>query len=247
MWDYIFLGVLQGIFEWLPISSEGIVALTSNFLKKDINPIDIALFLHLGTLLAVMIYFWRDWKEVLTLRAPKFLRFLIISTIISLAIGYFLYNAISNVATGATLLLLTGIGLLFTAYFNKSKKNLGLSMQKPGKLAVITGILQGFAVIPGLSRSGSTIFGLSLSKLAPSEILKISYMMAAPVILASTAYIILKNPLILSGWPALISSFIVGLISLSLLMKLSEKINFSKFALLFALLCFIGAAIGFFV
>ena len=55
MLDYIVLGILQGIFEWLPISSEGIVALLSQFLQKG-NPVDVALFLHLGTLLVVLIY-----------------------------------------------------------------------------------------------------------------------------------------------------------------------------------------------
>lgn len=246
MWDYIFLGILQGVFEWLPISSEGIVALTSQFLIKETNPIDIALFLHLGTFFAVLVYFRNDWKEVLLLKNPNLFRFLVISTIVSLVIGYPLYKIIRDVAVGATLLLVMGFGLLFTAYFHRSEKALDVGLDKGlGKLAALAGFLQGLAIIPGLSRSGSTIFGLSLGKLSPSEILKISYMMSCPVILASTAYLLLKNPVLAEGWPSVVSSFLVGILSLSLLMKVAEKINFYMFALIFALLCFIGGIIGF--
>ena len=99
MSDYIILGTLQGIFEWIPISSEGIIALTSEFLEKE-DPIDIALFLHLGTLLAVLIYFRKDWQEVLSLRNPKLLRFLIIATVISLFVGYPLYGLVKGVVAG---------------------------------------------------------------------------------------------------------------------------------------------------
>ena len=62
---YIFLEILQGILEWIPISSEGIIALISNFLIENVNPIDIALFSHIGTLFVILIYFRKDWKEVL--------------------------------------------------------------------------------------------------------------------------------------------------------------------------------------
>ena len=111
-------------------------------------------------------------------------------------------------------------------------------------MAIITGILQGLAVIPGLSRSASTIFGLSLGKTSPSEILKISYMMSVPVVLASTGYLFLNDAtLILKTWPALVFSFLIGIISLHFLINLVKKINFFKFALIFALICFLGAAL----
>jgi undecaprenyl-diphosphatase len=240
--QYIILGILQGIFEWLPISSEGVVALFSSFLINDTKPVDVALFLHFGTLLAVLVYFRKDWKELIQLKNPKLLKFLIIATIISLAIGYPLYHFVSDIAIGSSLLLIMGIGLLFTAYFNKKKRKFKI---KFNKIAIVAGVLQGLAVIPGLSRSGSTIFGLSLGKLSPDEILKISYMMSAPVVLAGAVYVGLKNPLVAAGWPALIASFAVGLLSLHALIKISRKINFAVFALVFGILCLVGAAIRF--
>ena len=161
MWDYIILGVLQGFFEWIPISSEGIVALASQMFIADVNPIDAALFLHLGTLLAVLVYFRKDWTEVLTLKDIHLFRFLMIATVISLFVGFALYHLVSSVAIGPGLLTVMGIGLLFTAYFQKKKRNINLSRDR---MAVLVGVLQGLAVIPGLSRSGSTIFGLSLGR-----------------------------------------------------------------------------------
>ena len=66
------MGIIQGIFEWIPVSSEGIVALSSQFFSLNANPVNTAIFLHLGTLLAVMIYFWKDWKGILALKNPIF-------------------------------------------------------------------------------------------------------------------------------------------------------------------------------
>jgi undecaprenyl-diphosphatase len=78
MWEYVLLGFLQGVFEWIPISSEGVVALFSSFLVKDFNSVDLALFLHLGTVLAVLVYFWRDWIDLITFKDKELLRFFII-------------------------------------------------------------------------------------------------------------------------------------------------------------------------
>ncbi len=245
MWIYSLLGIIQGIFEWIPISSEGIVALASQALTREVNPIDVALFLHLGTLFAVLVYFRKEWKEVLMLRNLKLLKFLTISTVISLAVGYPLYRVARTMALGSSLLLVMGFGLLLTAYFHRKRSFYEMGFNK---LAVISGFLQGLAVMPGLSRSGSTIFGLSLGELHPSKILKISYMMSAPVVLASSIYLFLNQPaLIVEGWASLITSFVVGIFSLHFLIRIAGKINFFKFALFFSILCFLGAIVGFII
>ena len=245
MWDYIILGALQGFFEWVPVSSEGIVALASQFFLDDINPIDTALFLHLGTLLAVLVYFRKDWTEILTFKNIDLSRFLAIATVVSLAVGFVIYSLIRDIAIGPGLLLIMGIGLLMTAYFQKQKRSLNLSRNW---MAILVGVLQGIAVIPGVSRSGSTIFGLSLGRFTPQEILKISYMLSAPAVLAASALILLKDTnAIAASWPALITAFAVGFLSLDFLLKLAKRINFSVFALIFGLLCLAGAALGFLV
>lgn len=245
MLDYIILGTVQGFFEWLPISSEGAVAIVSQFLIKDFQPLEMALFSHLGTFFAVLIYFRKEWFNVLTFKDKTLFRFLLIAVAVSGLVGFFLYGAIKDVAMGSSLLAITGLGLLFTAYFHKNKKvsEVGLN-----KLAVISGIAQGLAVIPGLSRSGATIFTLSLGKSNPSEVLKISYMMSAPAVLAMATFLFLQNPVLLfEAWPVLLFSFLVGFLTLSLLLRISAKINFFKFALFFAFLCFLGAGLSFFI
>lgn len=245
MTENIILGLVQGVFEWLPISSEGVVALLSQFLIEDLHAIDVALFLHLGTIVAILFYFFNDWKKVILLQDKELLRFLVIAFLFSAPVAFLLYGLISNIVWGSFLLFLTGFGLLFTAYFHKKKKKLRL---KKDTLAAIAGVMQGFAIIPGLSRSASTIFGISLGEKDPKKILKYSYMMSAPLILAGSLYLYLKDPVILSdSWPALLISFFVGIVTLKVLFSFSQKIDFFKFALFFSFLCFLGGAISFFV
>lgn len=243
MQDFIILGVLQGFFEWIPISSEGVVALASQFMKMGVNPVDVALFLHLGTFLAVLVYFNKDWKKVLTFKDQDLLRFLTIATVISLLIGFILYNLIRNIAVGPGLLMLTGGGLFITAYFQQKKMSFNMGRDK---MAILVGFLQGLAVIPGLSRSGVTIFGLSFGRFTPQEILKISYMLSAPAVFASSAFLLIKETAFaVSAWPALIIAFAVGFLSLDFLVKMAQKINFSLFAFIFGILCLVGGALGF--
>ncbi|HUW71877.1 MAG TPA: undecaprenyl-diphosphate phosphatase [Candidatus Humimicrobiaceae bacterium] len=243
--EYILLGIIQGIFEWIPISSEGVVALSSQFLVEDFRPVDLSLFLHLGTLFAVLVYFKKDWQEILTLKNLKLLKFLLITTLISLIVGYPLYKMIEDVVVGSALLMVMGFGLLITAYFNKTKRTFKVS---PKNLAIVAGFLQGLSIIPGLSRSGATIFGLSLGKTEPQEVLKVSYLMSAPVVFVSSVYLFLKEPtIVFEAWPALIFSFVLGILTLGLLLKIAQRIEFFKFALIFSFLCFLGAAISFLI
>jgi undecaprenyl-diphosphatase len=243
MLEYIILGIIQGIFEWLPVSSEGIVAITSQLMDMDVNPINIALFLHLGTLLAVIIYFWRDWKNVILLKDKKLVLFLLIATVFSLLIGYPVYLFIKNIAVGSILLLITGVALFITAIFHRQKIKLNIHY---ALLAVITGLLQGLAVIPGLSRSATTIFGLSLGEESPSGVLKMSYMMSVPVVLASGIYTFLETPrFFYDAWISLVFSFAFGLLSIFLLLKYATKLNFFVFCMVFGVLCIVGGAINF--
>lgn len=241
MWDYIILGIVQGVFEWLPVSSEGMVAIVSDFFLHGVNPVDLALFLHLGTLFSVLIYFRKDWKDVAALKDREMFRFLLIATVISLAVGLPLYTMISDFAMGSALLFIMGSGLLLTSWFHRSKRTLGFSSDR---LAIVSGFLQGLAVIPGLSRSGSTVFGLSLGRLSPREILRVSYMMSVPVVLASSLYLMISKPVLLSAWPALISSFLAGVVSLHFLMRISQRISFFWFTFVFAMLCYAGALLA---
>jgi len=238
MWEQFLLGALQGIFEWLPISSQGIVTVFSSFAEIEMNAINFSLFLHAGTMLVVLIFFRKDWINLILLRDKELLRFFIIASIISLSLGFVLYKTIGDVVLGSGLLFLVGFGLLLTSWFQKN--NIRLNMSKDANY-IIVGLLQGLSAIPGVSRSGSTIFGLSLKESDPSEILKRSYIISLPAVAASTGYIFLNDPTISSfPWIALISSFVFGIISLKILLDFSKKVNFSKITMIFGILCIIG-------
>lgn len=241
MWEYVLLGALQGIFEWIPISSQGLMTIFSSFIVTDINSIDFSLFLHLGTMFAVLIFFRKDWINLILLRDKELLRFFIIASVVSLSLGFVVYKTIGDIAIGSGLLFLIGFGLLLTSWFQK--KDIRLNMNKDFN-SVIVGLLQGISVIPGVSRSGSTIFGLSLKENDPSEILKKSYIISLPAVAASTGYIFISNPSISSfPWIALLSSFVFGIISLKVLLDFSKKVNFSKITMTFGILCLIGGII----
>jgi len=241
MVEYILAGILQGIFEWLPLSSEGMTILALNYFGlKKINPLDLSLFLHLGTLLSLIFYFKKDWQEIILLKNKKLLDFLIKSTIVSLIVGFPLYKLIKSLILGKIILLIIGIFLLLTALFNRLLK---IKKKIPERfLPFFAGFFQGLSVIPGLSRSASTFFALSFSDLSLSEILKISYLMSAPVIFISSLYLFIKSYLFFnfSVFLSLILSFLFGLFALGFLMKISQKINFFYFCLFFGLLSILG-------
>jgi len=239
MWEYAFLGFLQGIFEWIPISSEGVVALVSKSMVNGLNSVDLALFLHLGTLLALFVYFYKDWIDLLLMKDKEFFKFFVIVTLVSGVIGFPMYKLSKEISMGWGLLMLIGFGLLLTSFLQSKKINLKINNNIS---AIFVGLLQGLSAIPGVSRSGSTIFGLSLNESDPKKILKKSYLISAPVVFGSSLYLYLDNPSIASeSWIGLIFSFIFGLIFLKILLSFAEKINFSKFTLIFGLICILGA------
>ncbi len=241
MWEHFLLGALQGVFEWLPISSEGVTTIISSFFGIEMSAINFSLFLHAGTMLAVLIFFRKDWINLITLKDKELLKFFVIASVVSLSLGFVVYKTIGDIAIGSGLLFLIGFGLLLTSWFQR--KNIRLNISKNADY-VIVGLLQGLSVIPGVSRSGSTIFGLALKENDPSEILKKSYIISLPAVVASTGYIFLNDPTISSfPWIALLSSFIFGIISLKVLLDFSKKVNFSKLTMVFGILCLIGGVL----
>ncbi|MFB6198740.1 MAG: undecaprenyl-diphosphate phosphatase, partial [Halobacteriaceae archaeon] len=110
-------------------------------------------------------------------------------------------------------------------------------------IAVVTGIVQGFAVIPGVSRSGSTFFTLSLGAFDPREILLYSYMLSMPVTAAAAGYLVLTEPLLFRAWPALLASFLVGVAMLRVLMRYSRRIDYVPFLLAMGTLSILGGVL----
>jgi len=197
----VILGFFQGITEFLPISSSGHLILMEQFLKlplgaKDMEIFDI--FLHGGSLLAIVIYFWRDWLNVLqellemikTRRIQKnsFAFMLVVGTIPAIIAGLLFNDAVSG-----TLRNLTSIGILFAAmalfflYVEwRSKKNQSETVT-PTK-AILVGLTQALALVPGISRSGITIGAGMLTGLRRDAAAKFSFMLGGVAILAANVY-----------------------------------------------------------
>jgi len=164
MLEAIILGLIQGITEWLPVSSSGHLVIAQQLLGVE-ESIAMDVMLHMGTVLVVIYMFWKDiWQIILsclkylkTGRADKHAKmglFLILASIITGTIGILLNDpiekAFSSLVAVAIALLFTGVLLSMTKYAKKRR-----SMRWYDSL--IIGLAQGAAIFPGISRSGSTI------------------------------------------------------------------------------------------
>ena len=202
----IILGLVQGLAEFLPISSSGHLALLQNFFGiSGENVLPFTVMLHVGTLVSVFIIYWRDIVELVvelfaTIRdlfTGKGLRInssptrrlgfmIIVATIPTAIIGLLfedsfksLYTSLAGIAFG---LVFTGIILLVAERMGKGNRTV---MDMKFRQAVFVGIMQGIAICPGVSRSGSTLFGSLLSGLERKLAVKYAFLISIPSILGS--------------------------------------------------------------
>jgi undecaprenyl-diphosphatase len=258
MIEALILGALQGIFEWLPVSSEGLIFIVkTNFFSGSGETLEdlvsYVLFLHLGTFFAALIYFWPQVKKLLVAifnfnKASKStqlsLKFLIISTFISGIIGIVLLQSLEklnfSIESGAKYLTLVVALLLFITAFLQLRGGQGGKREAEKikvKDGIILGIVQSFAALPGLSRSGLTVSSLLMLKFNKQTALHLSFLMSLPIVLGGN--IILNYKAIsfnIESLLALSASFIFGLLTIKSLLILAKKINFGYFVLIFAIL-----------
>ncbi len=251
----IILGIVQGITEWLPISSSGalVLVMTNFFNITDLQDlITTALFFHLGTFFAALIYFRREATQIFKTifkykfsdeRNKKTLKFLFFSTLISGAVGIVILKTIENFdslnLTGKAISFLIGIFLLFTGILQIKSKKSGTKNERDLKIndGLFLGIAQGLSVLPGISRSGITVSSLLLKKFNETTALKISFLMSLPIILIANIILNFEDLVFTTtALYGLLTSFVFGILTIHILMKLSKKINFGWFVLIFALL-----------
>jgi len=252
--ESIILGIVQGITEWIPISSSAMISLIlANFynITDPATLIETALFFHLGTFFAALIYFRKEATQVfITLfnykksneEEKKTFNFLFWSTLISGIIGIIILKLLSSVdlsLTGKTITLIIGLFLLFTGIIQIKIRYGSLRAVKDIKPndSVVLGIAQGISTLPGISRSGITISSLLLKKFDDTTALKLSFLMSLPIVLIGNILLNLNSFYFsLAGLIGILVSFIFGLLTIHVLMKLSKKINFGWFVLVFAVL-----------
>ena len=250
----LILGMIQGITEWLPISSSGMTILVmSNFF--GITNISVllqqSLFLHLGTFFAALIYFRKEVRELIISIfdksksiTKKVLIFLIISTIITGIIGIFIMKFLlgNNLElTGKTITFAIGFLLLITGGVQLSSGKRGLKNEGDIKThdSILPGLAQGLAVLPGISRSGITTSTLLLKKFDDTSALRLSFLMSLPVVLLGNIFINLPDitsTFTIASLLGLLMAFVLGILTIHILMKISKRINFAWFAIVFAIL-----------
>lgn len=219
MLKYIFLGFIQGLTEFLPVSSSGHLLILQRILGIGKEGLALSVVLHLGTSLSLIIFFF---KYILaTLRNIRLLSLIIIVTIITgiiaLAGKDFFERLFNSPRCVAIALTVTGIILIFTKKFTQAKRNsIGI------KDALILGVTQGIAIIPGISRSGITISTLLFRKIDRETSFKFSFLASIPAIFGATLleakkidFALKTNPI--NFFAGFMVSLITGLISLYIL------------------------------
>lgn len=184
----LLLGLVQGLTEFLPVSSSGHLVITQTFLGLSEPPILFDVIVHAGTLMAVIVFFYPRLKSI----TPKLAKLTIFATLPAVGAGLVIEPYLENIFSS---LFITAIGLLCTAMFLLSTKLLKpISSYKTltFRSAIFVGIFQALAIIPGISRSGSTVVAGLHSGLSKSEAFYFSFLLAIPAILGAQI-IQLKN------------------------------------------------------
>ncbi|MBT4917076.1 undecaprenyl-diphosphatase UppP [Candidatus Peregrinibacteria bacterium] len=252
--EALILGVLQGITEFLPISSSGHLVLGEHFLGLEMESLKtFDVLVHVGTLLAIIVYFWKDFigllKAFFGLFLGKFdgeyvklIGFIVIGTIPAVFLGLFGGDAIDSVFRDVKMvglmMLLVGVVFILGEYVNKRVKKSELTWWK----AIIIGLAQALALIPGVSRSGSTIVMGLFNGIEREKAARFSFLLGMPAIAGAgllTTLDLFKGGGGISGdasisWIVLlvgfVSAFLAGLLSVSFLMKFLKKHTLLVFA-----------------
>ena len=238
IFESIILGIIQGITEFLPISSSGHLIIFQSLLNVKQPGNDFEVLVHLGTLGSVIFVFYKDIfdliKNIRSKESQDYIQMIILGTIPAVFVGlyfksyvYILFERINNVAIA---LIFTGIVLITTLFIER--KDYKISFQ----MAFFIGLAQYIAIIPGISRSGMTISIAMLLGLSSKNAARFSFMLAIPAISGAGILTLmdfnggfdLPSEVILTS---LLSSFIVGIFSLKLLINLLNVGKFHFFGL----------------
>lgn len=185
IWKAIFLGIIQGLTEFLPVSSSGHLVIMQHFLGIQEAVLTFDVMLHMGTLVAVFVAFWGDILEIIKKPLERLTFLIIVGTIPAGLMGFlledFFTGLFSSLRSVGFALLVTGFLLWISDRFQGTKTTREMSYID----ALVIGIFQGIAITPGISRSGSTIVGALWRGLDRVQAAKFSFLLSIPVILGA--------------------------------------------------------------
>ena len=248
MIKYIILGIVQGIAEFLPISSSAHLILVPYLLGWESHSMAFDIALHFGTLLAVLVVFFREWWDLFMGAVKKVTKgkqsfenrmfwYLVIATIPGALLGVLLEDVVENVFRTKVWLIASALAIMGVLIFLGDKwadkhykietdfKHISL------KQAFIIGLSQALAIIPGFSRSGTTILSARLMGLSKTAATKFTFLLSVPIIAGAAILKITDLELTIETLVGVFVSFIVGLFSIKFLLNYIKKHDFSVFAI----------------
>ncbi|HEX3049307.1 MAG TPA: undecaprenyl-diphosphatase UppP [Aggregatilineaceae bacterium] len=267
----LILGIVQGATEFLPISSSGHLVLVPWLLEWEEPPLYFDVMLHMGTLVAVFLYFWRDWLTLAlaglnalktrSLQDPnaRLLLWIVIGSIPAALAGVLLNDFFESRFMDAPMvaveLMITGAILVWAERYTRRQPVVDDdSMHHIGLLnAFIIGIAQAIAILPGISRSGTTISAGMWRGLPRSVSARFSFLLSTPVIFGAGLYEIAKlatssepmgDNMLLPMVVGTLASGIVGYLCIWYLIRLLQRRSLYGFAIycaVFGMLCLLVA------
>ena len=201
--ESLILGLIQGLTEFLPVSSSGHLVLAQYFFGVEEGGVALDVVLHLGTLAAVVVFFWKDIVRLACavpyLFSPKggeqkqgdrrIVWMLVTASVPTAILGFafedFLTSLYATPAAVPYTLLVTAVLMFFANRMLNGKRR--LTEMKPGN-ALLIGVFQGLAIMPGISRSGSTIFGGLLQGFDRDEAARFSFLLSIPAIVGAALF-----------------------------------------------------------
>ncbi len=237
--ETVILAVVQGVTEWLPISSSGHLVIVQEWLIPEELPLIFNVMLHVGTLGAVLLMFWRDIVEILRAlvrldfktEEGKLALYIAVGSVPAAFIGLLFHDIFESFFNN---LFAVGIALLITGsflYVSKRRKN---SKELSWLDSLLIGIAQGVSIIPGISRSGATITTGLWRKVGKEKAFRYSFLLSIPAIIGATA---IESTRVNVGdvdvavmFLGVVISMIVGYVSLKFLLKVVLKEKFHLFA-----------------
>lgn len=249
VFEAFILGIIQGLTEFLPVSSSGHLELAKALFGSEALPKEsllITVVLHFATALSTLVLFRKDILSIVkkTLSGEPEARIFTLSIILSMIpaafIGFFFEEVIDSLFSGnlllvGSMLLLTALLLVIADRSSATKKQLNL------KSAFIIGISQAIAILPGISRSGATISTSVLLGLDKTEAARFSFLMVVPLIFGKIAKDLLSGDLFETQTPlftlliGFIAAFLSGILACKWMIALVRKSKLTYFALYCAL------------
>lgn len=244
----ILLGILQGITEFIPVSSSGHLVLGIEFLNFPRPDIGFEIFLHFGSVIAVLLYFRHDLislcssiihfrdKSEEKVRSRFIVLYLLIATLVTgviyMLFGDYFETAFSSIPFVIAMLCVTGLILFFS---DKIKSRDFNSADLGVKRSIIIGLGQSLAMFPGISRSGTTIASGILVGLRRSEAARFSFLLMIPAILGANLVNFVKitsieQNMILPYILGMIAAFISGYLVIALLIRMIKRKQLKYFA-----------------